>query len=39
VDEWKGPEEWALVIVWFFVFAVVLSTIVAWAHKGRHGRD
>jgi hypothetical protein len=39
MDDWKGPEDWALVVVWFFFFTTVLCVLIAWAHKGRHGRD
>src|SRR5438094_793007 len=39
MDEWAGPEPWALVVVGFFVFASVLCAIIAWAHKGRARRD
>jgi tryptophan-rich sensory protein len=39
MEEWRGPEEWALVLVWFFVFAVVLCAAIAWQHKDRHRRD
>jgi hypothetical protein len=39
MDDWKGPEDWALVVVGFFVFATVLCVLISWAHKGRHRRD
>jgi hypothetical protein len=38
-EQWRGPEDWALVVVGFFLVAVVLCTLIAWAHKGRHRRD
>jgi hypothetical protein len=34
MDGWFGPEPWAIVVVWFVVFAVGLCAIIAWAHKG-----
>lgn len=39
MDDWKGPEDWALVVVGFFVFATVLCVLIAWAHKGHRRRD
>jgi hypothetical protein len=39
MDDWKGPEAWALVVVGFFAFATVLCALIAWAHKDRHRRD
>ena len=39
MDDWQGPEDWALIVVGFFVVAVVMCTLIAWGHKGRHGRD
>jgi len=39
MDTWAAPEPWALVVVGFFIVAVVLCALIAWAHKGRGRRD
>ena len=39
MPDWTGPEDWAFVVVGFFFVATVLCAIIAWQHKGRHGRD